>query len=200
MLGKLLQDAHIFNVLEAVSQVAKKGMVEVLEHPPFSDDISYAFRPDDYQGNEQLMSACIEVFLRQQHTFFFPNVFQRERQSGVFLLHDTNLAESTFSNHSQQTKLIQVHCAIVSPSAANCSRTHSIRTFIGGGHLFPLRVSHLDSCVTTDAGNLCFGHQQQHPTETTIISRRWKKNARSGVDRNTAEAFRESGRDRGGDE
>lgn len=151
------------------------------------------------RGNEQLMSACIEVFLRQQHTFFFPNVFQRERQSGVFLLHDTNLAESTFSNHPQQTKLIQVHCALVSPSAANCSQTHSIRTLIGGGHLFPLRVSHLDSCVTTDAGNLCFGHQQQHPTETTIISRRWKKNARSGVDRNTAEAFRErSGRDRGG--
>lgn len=118
MLGELLQDAHIFNVLEAVSQVAKEGMVEVLEHPPFTDDISYAFRPDNYPRNEHLMSACIEALDRQPHTFFLPNIFQRERQPGVFLLHDANLAERTLANHPQQTKLIQVHCATVSPSAA----------------------------------------------------------------------------------
>ncbi|GAT28014.1 hypothetical protein RIB2604_02500890 [Aspergillus luchuensis] len=93
-------------------------MVEVLEHPPFTDDISYAFRPDNYPRNEHLMSACIEALDRQPHTFFLPNIFQRKRQPGVFLLHDANLAERTLANHPQQTKLIQVHCATVSPSAA----------------------------------------------------------------------------------
>lgn len=36
-------DAHVFNVLEAISEVANKGMVHMLEHASLSYDISYAF-------------------------------------------------------------------------------------------------------------------------------------------------------------
>ena len=37
--------SQIFNVLKAVAQVAKEGMIEVFQHPPLPDDISYALRP-----------------------------------------------------------------------------------------------------------------------------------------------------------
>jgi hypothetical protein len=33
---------HILDILEAVSQVADEGVVEVFEHPPLADDILYA--------------------------------------------------------------------------------------------------------------------------------------------------------------
>ena len=38
-------DSQIFNVLKAVAQVAKEGMIEVFQHPPLPDDISYALGP-----------------------------------------------------------------------------------------------------------------------------------------------------------
>ena len=37
-------DSQIFDVLKAVSQVAKEGMIEVFQHPPLSDDVAYALR------------------------------------------------------------------------------------------------------------------------------------------------------------
>ena len=71
-LGELLQDAHIFNVLETVSQIAKERMVQVLEHPPFTDDIPYAFRPNHYMSKSS--SVGVDACPVQQRTFFFPNV------------------------------------------------------------------------------------------------------------------------------
>lgn len=41
--------AHILNILETVSQVANEWMVHMLEHSPFSDDVSHAFGSDDCQ-------------------------------------------------------------------------------------------------------------------------------------------------------
>ena len=37
--------SQIFNVLKAVAQVAKEGMIEVFQHPPLSDDIPYTLGP-----------------------------------------------------------------------------------------------------------------------------------------------------------
>lgn len=36
-------DAHVFDVLEAVSKVANEWMVNMLEHATLSDNVSYAF-------------------------------------------------------------------------------------------------------------------------------------------------------------
>ena len=40
-------DAHVLYILEAVAQVAEKGMVHMFEHAAFSNDVSYAFGPDN---------------------------------------------------------------------------------------------------------------------------------------------------------
>lgn len=36
-------DAHVFNVLEAISEVANEGMVHMFEHAALSYNVSYAF-------------------------------------------------------------------------------------------------------------------------------------------------------------
>lgn len=36
-------NAHVLNILKAVPQVTKEGVVQVLEHATFPYDISYAF-------------------------------------------------------------------------------------------------------------------------------------------------------------
>lgn len=38
-------DIHVLHILETVSQVAKKRMVQMLKHSPFSDNVTNAFRP-----------------------------------------------------------------------------------------------------------------------------------------------------------
>lgn len=40
--------SQVLNVLKAVPQVAKEGMIEVFQHPPLPDDVPYALRPDHY--------------------------------------------------------------------------------------------------------------------------------------------------------
>lgn len=45
--GSRRNSVHVFYVLEAVSQVADKGMVDMLEHASFSDNISNTFGFDD---------------------------------------------------------------------------------------------------------------------------------------------------------
>lgn len=41
--GRGRDDAQVFNVLEAVSQVAKEGVVEMLEHPSLPYNVAHAF-------------------------------------------------------------------------------------------------------------------------------------------------------------
>lgn len=41
-----IRNAHVFNILEAVSQIAKEGMVQMLEHSALTYNIPYAFRFD----------------------------------------------------------------------------------------------------------------------------------------------------------
>lgn len=41
--GQIRLDAHVFNVLEAISEVANKGMIHMLEHATLSYNVSYAF-------------------------------------------------------------------------------------------------------------------------------------------------------------
>lgn len=40
-------DAHVFDVLEAVPQVADKRMINMLEHAALSNNVSYAFGSND---------------------------------------------------------------------------------------------------------------------------------------------------------
>lgn len=41
--GRAQVDAHVFDILEAVSEVANKGMVDMFEHATLSDNVPYAF-------------------------------------------------------------------------------------------------------------------------------------------------------------
>ncbi len=45
--------AHVFNILETVSQVANEWMVHMLEHSPFSDDVSHTFGSDHCQRGKR---------------------------------------------------------------------------------------------------------------------------------------------------
>lgn len=56
---KPLQDAHIFYILEAVSQVAQEWVIQVLEHSPFTDDIPYTFRPNHCRRNTSVEARWI---------------------------------------------------------------------------------------------------------------------------------------------
>lgn len=43
-------DAHIFYVLEAVAQIADKGVVDMFEHTTLSDDVPYGLGSNDCSG------------------------------------------------------------------------------------------------------------------------------------------------------
>jgi hypothetical protein len=47
IIARRYQHAHVFHILEAVSQIAKKRVVQVFQHSSFSDDISNALGTDD---------------------------------------------------------------------------------------------------------------------------------------------------------
>ena len=50
-------NAHVFNILETVSQVAKKRMVQMLEHSTFANDIPYALGLDHCRDGFVLAST-----------------------------------------------------------------------------------------------------------------------------------------------
>lgn len=53
-------NAHVFNILETVSQVAKKRMVQMLEHSTFANDIPYALGLDHCRERVRLSIDNIE--------------------------------------------------------------------------------------------------------------------------------------------
>lgn len=48
-------NVEVFDVLETVAQIAQEGVVEVLEHPSFSNHVPYALAAHHYTT-----SACVE--------------------------------------------------------------------------------------------------------------------------------------------
>lgn len=72
-------NSQVFHVLEAVPQIAQKGMVQMFQHPSFSYYVPYALRANN---------------------LIFPNVFERKREAGVFSLHNTDLAKGAFAYYS----------------------------------------------------------------------------------------------------
>lgn len=47
-LVKYLLNSHILGILEGISQITNEGMVQMLQHSSFSNDVSYTFRPHNY--------------------------------------------------------------------------------------------------------------------------------------------------------
>lgn len=43
-----MEVVHVFDVLEAVAQVAKEGMVDMFKHSALTNDVAYALGSDDY--------------------------------------------------------------------------------------------------------------------------------------------------------
>ena len=58
---------HVLDILEAVSQVANEGVVEVFEHLPLADDVSYALGSYDC-SHGMIVSAGVNILrnLRRQ--------------------------------------------------------------------------------------------------------------------------------------
>lgn len=97
-------DAHVFYVLEAVAEVANKWMIHMFEHAAFSDDVSYAFGPNDYDDARQIgqskMYECVQTAWMMR-TFIFADVFEGEGETRVFSLDDSDLSESTSANDAK---------------------------------------------------------------------------------------------------
>lgn len=52
MMKLRLLDIQVFNVLEAVAQIAEERVIEVFQHPPLPDDVAHTF------GSDHCMSVC----------------------------------------------------------------------------------------------------------------------------------------------
>lgn len=46
----------------------------------------------------------------EELTLILAYVFQRERQAGIFTLHDPHLSKSALSHHAQQSEMVEVDC------------------------------------------------------------------------------------------
>ncbi len=55
-------------------------------------------------------SALRRLIQRLRLTLIFPYVFQRKGQAGVPPLHYPDLSKGTLSHHTQQSKMVEVHC------------------------------------------------------------------------------------------
>lgn len=85
---------------------------------------------------------------RLEQTFFFPNVFQCERETRVLPLYYPHFAKGALSNHPEQAEMIEVDCFIsrttdVSNKMGPKKTGEKPRTFIAESHLLSLRISHL---------------------------------------------------------
>ena len=98
--------SQIFNVLKAVAQVAKEGMIEVFQHPPLPDDVPYTLRAYHCASCKR----CPYANDGYMPTFIFANVLQGEGQASVLSLDDANLSKCAFSHHSQESEMIEVDC------------------------------------------------------------------------------------------
>ena len=43
LVGRGKNNVQVFDILEAIAQITEEGMIEVLEHFPFPNDIAHAF-------------------------------------------------------------------------------------------------------------------------------------------------------------
>lgn len=117
------RSSHVFDILKAVAQVTDEGMVDMFEHSPLADNISNAFRFDDYSQGLLVshaipipLPACVDSRDRQVivpsstvkrpavvcllRTFIFTDIFERKCQVGVFALDDADLAKGASADNS----------------------------------------------------------------------------------------------------
>jgi len=97
--------SQIFDILETVSQIAKERMIEMLKHATFSDHIPHALRPYDYN----VISRRSLSMIPGVQTFIFSDVFERKRQTGVLALYNSDFAESSFANNSEQAEVVEIY-------------------------------------------------------------------------------------------
>lgn len=107
---------HVLDVLEAVAEIADEGMVDMLEHAAFADDVPYALgsyncgkkpRQHSDQRRRDWMDAVRRFAARR--TFIFPYVFQSKGQAGVLALDDANLSEGASADDTQESEMVEVH-------------------------------------------------------------------------------------------
>lgn len=103
-------DVQVFDVLEAVSQVAEEGVVEMLEHSSFANDVANALGPYNCD------TASVGWWWHEgvTPTLILPDVLEGKSQAGVLALDDANLAEGSLADDAQQAEVIEVHCGLVS--------------------------------------------------------------------------------------
>lgn len=79
-------------------------------------------------------------------TFIFANVFQGERETGIFALDDSNFAKGSFADDTKQSKVVEVHywrhtvsgdgCGGIDTSAGCSSPKDGILKSYNGTHVF----------------------------------------------------------------
>ena len=99
--GMIFCDVQVFDILEAVAQIAEKGMVEVFEHPSFTDDVAHALRPYHYAAYQSLSDPDFPLSMADLPTFIFAYVFQRKGQASILPLDNSHFAKGTLADHSE---------------------------------------------------------------------------------------------------
>jgi len=81
------------------------------------------FRTLSDRTTVQEMSANAAEIRSGEATFIFANILQREGQSSVFPLDNSNLPKCSLSDDSQQSEMIEVHCGEKSRLASDFKGT-----------------------------------------------------------------------------
>jgi hypothetical protein len=100
---------QVFDVLEAVAQIAQEGVVEVLEHASLADDIADAFGSYDCYTASASSCGAVSCCDGAALTFIFPDVLEGKGESGVLALDDAHFAKGALADDAQQAKVVEIH-------------------------------------------------------------------------------------------
>jgi hypothetical protein len=92
---------QVLDVLEAVAQVAKERMVEMLEHASLADNVTNTLRAHNYWpvSVADLEKLCYHDGISL--TFIFPDILEGKGEPGVLALDDAHLAKGTLADNTQ---------------------------------------------------------------------------------------------------
>jgi len=97
--------------LEAVSEIAEKGVVQVLEHTSLAYDIPYAFGPHHCYTKDVSFEANKETIGGEEGevdrvTFIFPYVLQSKCTTSIFTFNDANFTKVSLSDNAKEPKVV----------------------------------------------------------------------------------------------
>ena len=105
-------NVEVLDVLEAVAQIAQEGVVEVLEHAAFADNVADALGAYDCDTTSAGRGGGKERgFGWGWRTLIFANVLEGKREARVLALDDADLAKGALADDAQQAEVVEVDCS-----------------------------------------------------------------------------------------